>query len=169
MKCPACSRQLIEIKLKSMTVNACEDGCAGLWFSHLGLQKVEYSSVEEGETLLAVKKNPAVQVDLNRKRNCPKCNMIMMQHFFSIKKQVTVDECPKCAGFWLDAGELATIRTEFASEKERVVATEKYFDDAFGSRLEAIHKKDQAEVERIHKIRNVLGVISPSDFFGRKK
>jgi len=35
-----------------------------------------------------------------------------------------VDECPKCAGFWLDAGELAGIRSEFATQEERKAAAQ---------------------------------------------
>jgi len=164
MQCPACSRALTEVKLQSLTVNACSGGCGGLWFDHFGLLKVEYSDAKEGETLLNIQTDPDVKIDSKRKRSCPKCNMIMMHHFFSVKKQVTVDECPKCAGFWLDAGELATIRSEFHSETERQVATDKYFNQTFGAQQKALLEKDKAEFERFRKIRNVLGVISPSNY-----
>ena len=50
-----------------------------------------------------------------------------MRHFHSVKRGALVDECPRCAGFWLDAGELAAIRTEFATEKERKQAAQEYF------------------------------------------
>jgi Zn-finger nucleic acid-binding protein len=164
MKCPACNRELTEIKLESMTVNACVGGCAGLWLDHFGLKKVEYSSAKEGETLLNIQKDSSVQVNLERKRTCPKCNVIMMQHFFSIKRKVTVDECPKCSGFWLDAGELAAIRSEFSSEAESNTATEKYFNESFGSQLEAERQKDKVALERAQKIRNAFGIISPSNY-----
>ena len=32
----------------------------------------------------------------------------MMRHFFSVKRQVEVDECPGCGGFRLDAGKMVT-------------------------------------------------------------
>ena len=37
---------------------------------------------------------------------------------FSLQRQVLVDECPNCGGFWLDAGELADIREETQAAKE---------------------------------------------------
>jgi len=42
-----------------------------------------------------------------------------MRHFFSARRAVTVDECPTCAGVWLDAGELAQILLEFPSAEAR--------------------------------------------------
>jgi hypothetical protein len=38
-----------------------------------------------------------------------------MRHFSSAKRAVAVDECPTCAGTWLDGGELEQIRAEFES------------------------------------------------------
>jgi len=38
-----------------------------------------------------------------------------MRHFYSAKRAVTVDECPTCAGTWLDGGELEQIRREYDS------------------------------------------------------
>lgn len=40
--------------------------------------------------------------------------MKLHRHFFSARRQVQVDECPNCGGYWLDAGELAQIRAERA-------------------------------------------------------
>ena len=36
----------------------------------------------------------------------------------SVRRQVTVDECPNCGSYWLDVGELATVRSELGSEEE---------------------------------------------------
>jgi Zn-finger nucleic acid-binding protein len=35
-----------------------------------------------------------------------------MRHFFGLKSRVEVDECPNCAGYWLDSGELTKIKEE---------------------------------------------------------
>jgi Zn-finger nucleic acid-binding protein len=56
---------------------------------------------------------PRLQVDHGRKRDCPKCDGVKLKrHYFSAKKKVEVDQCPGCAGYWLDAGELEKIRDE---------------------------------------------------------
>ena len=73
-------------------------------------------------------------------------------------------ECTECAGFWLDAGELEIIRTEFKSDSERIVETEKYFETNFAPQLQEIHQKDQEERARAQKIQNFLGILSPSHY-----
>jgi Zn-finger nucleic acid-binding protein len=66
-----------------------------------------------GEPLLNIPRDPSVQVDFARKRDCPRCEGIKLKrHFFSAKRQVEVDQCPNCGGYWLDAGELEKIREE---------------------------------------------------------
>jgi Zn-finger nucleic acid-binding protein len=72
----------------------------------------------------------------------------MMRHFSSVKKQVTMDECPQCAGVWLDAGELTQIRNEFATEDERRRAAENLFDDLFGQQMSDERRKSREHLER---------------------
>jgi hypothetical protein len=73
-----------------------------------------------GKALVDRVGQPRVAVDLTERRRCPKCpDSVLMRHFFSAKKTVLVDECPTCAGIWLDAGELEQIRSEYESEAAR--------------------------------------------------
>lgn len=130
MKCPACENQLTQMVAGSITVDACEGSCGGVWFDRFELQKVDEPHESAGEVLLAIPKNEHIEVDENKKRRCPRCiNVVMMRHFFSVKRQVLVDECPKCGGFWLDSGELAKIRSEFSSETAKEAAAEQYFSE----------------------------------------
>lgn len=161
MKCPACTRDLVQIKLPDITVDACQGGCGGIWFDAHELRRVEYQDETEGELLLKLEKDPSVTVDLNKKRNCPKCNMVMMQHFSSPSRKVTIDECPKCAGVWLDSGELAQIRSEYKSEADREKSTEKYFGEVFGTKLALEHAKDEAHNEKIRTIAKAFSFLAP--------
>jgi len=86
----------------------------------------------------------------------------MMRHFFSVKKQVEVDECPGCGGFWLDAGELRKIRSLFDTEQQRHEAAEKYFSEVFGDKLAAVKEQDQQAFEKSRKISNMFRFICPS-------
>ena len=162
MKCPACARSLTEVKVEDFVVNACQKGCGGIWFDHFELQKVEYQDEAAGEPLLTIEKDDTVTVDLNKKRNCPRCDMIMMQHFSSPSRKVTIDECPKCTGVWLDAGELAEIRSEFKSVADREAKTEKFFNDVYRDQLNALHTHPAARIEKITK---AFSLISPGNFF----
>ncbi len=113
MKCPACFNELTEFQVGPLRVDACQGGCGGIWFDAFELQKVDEEREPEGEPLLDIQRDERLVVDSSRKRECPRCAGIKLhRHFFSAKRRVEVDQCPNCGGYWLDAGELALIRSE---------------------------------------------------------
>jgi len=113
MKCPACFNELKQTQVGSLVVDVCEGGCGGVWFDAFELQRVDEEEETAGVRLTEIRRDERVQVDLSRKRECPRCEGIKLKrHFFSAKRRVEVDECPNCGGYWLDAGELAQIRIE---------------------------------------------------------
>ncbi|MFA5261544.1 MAG: zf-TFIIB domain-containing protein, partial [Candidatus Omnitrophota bacterium] len=117
MKCPACSNELELMTVEGLSVDVCRNGCGGIWFDNFELKRVDERNESAGEKLLQVEKNPGTVVDHSQKRLCPKCkDQKMLKHFMSVKRAVEVDECPECGGFWLDAGELGQIRSQFESE-----------------------------------------------------
>jgi len=116
MKCPACFNELTEIKFGGVTIDACQGGCGGFWFDAFELKRVDEQHEVQDEHLLRVQRDPKLVVDHSRKRDCPRCDDVKLKrHFFSAQKQVEVDHCPNCGGYWLDAGELEKIRDEKAS------------------------------------------------------
>ena len=113
MKCPACDFDLMEMELGGVKVDVCHGGCGGIWFDAFELQRVDEQREVPTEHLLRIQRNPQIRVDAARKRACPRCDGVKLKrHFFSARKQVEVDHCPNCAGYWLDAGELEKIRAE---------------------------------------------------------
>jgi hypothetical protein len=113
MKCPACFNELTGFRVGNLTVDVCQGGCGGIWFDAFELQKVDEERETAGETLLNIQRDERLVVDKSRKRECPRCAGVKLhRHFFSAKRRVEVDQCPNCAGYWLDAGELALIRAE---------------------------------------------------------
>ena len=128
MKCPACSNQLQQMKIEDIAIDVCKGGCGGMWFDNFEIKKFDEPHEQAGQALLEIQRNENIKIDHNKRLNCPKCDdVVMMQHFFSVKKQVTVDECPGCGGFWLDAGELRQIRSLFDTEQQRREAVHSYF------------------------------------------
>jgi len=115
MKCPACFNELTQTQVGSLVVDVCQGGCGGVWFDAFELQRVDEEDELAGEPLLQIKRDESIAVDTKRKRDCPRCAGVRLhRHFFSAKRQVEVDQCPNCGGYWLDAGELAHIRAEKA-------------------------------------------------------
>ena len=55
---------------------------------------------------------------LTEPRWCPRCpELVLERKWFSDKKQVEIDQCPKCGGIWLDAGEFTRIYDEIKGAK----------------------------------------------------
>ena len=124
MKCPACFNELTQLTIGGVTVDACEGGCAGIWFDAFELQRVDEEHEVAGDQVLHLQRDPALAVDFQRKRDCPRCAGIKLKRqLFNPQVRVEVDHCPQCAGYWLDAGELEKIRAEKASSASQVAAS----------------------------------------------
>jgi len=93
----------------------------------------------------------------------------MMRHFFSVKKNVEVDECGGCAGIWLDAGELRQIRGLFNTEAERHAAAHEYFEDVFGDDLNAMKAESKAKLAKTRKVANIFRYICPTNYIPGKQ
>lgn len=170
MKCPACTKSLSEVTAGAVKVDACCEGCGGIWFDAFELSKLDNASETGGESLLDIGKRANAQSDSLAKRQCPKCmSVTMMQHFYSVKRQVVVDECPGCGGFWLDMGELATIRGEFATEEEARKAAQGYFSEHFDPQLDKMQQQSEEHAARAHKIARMFRFICPSYYIPGKQ
>lgn len=170
MECPACGRPLVEHTVGTLTVDVCRGGCGGVWFDQLELKKVDEPHESLGEELLDIEREPGLQVDMDRRRTCPRCTgQIMLRHYFSIRREVVVDECPRCAGFWLDAGELRAIREEFSTEVDRNATAQASFDTQFGSQLEAMRKESEHQAEKARSFARMFRFILPSWYLPGKQ
>jgi uncharacterized protein len=110
MKCPACGYLLTSRKAGDISVDTCEGGCGGVWFDNFELRRVDAAGAE---SLSHVARDPMLRVDHESKRRCPRCaDQVMRRRFFSRLRGVVVDECPECAGLWLDAGEFEAVQKE---------------------------------------------------------
>jgi Zn-finger nucleic acid-binding protein len=153
-----------------ITVDVCKGGCGGIWFDNFELKKFDEPHECAGEALLDVERDESLVVDTERKRNCPKCDdIVMMRHFFSVKKQIAIDECPSCAGIWLDAGELSQIRSMFNTEQERHQAADEYFDEVFGDKFKAMQTESDAGLKRARNISRTFRFICPSFYIPGKQ
>ena len=93
----------------------------------------------------------------------------MRRNFFTSKREIEVDECPGCAGMWLDQGELSTIRSQFTDEKARKEAALEYFDELFGDQLKERATERQEEYERARKTARMFRFICPSNYIPGKQ
>ena len=154
---------MTEVTVQDIKVDVCEGGCAGVWFDWFELKKVDEPHEAAGEALMHVNRNPAVKLHEDGKRTCPRCDGVpMLRHFASVKREVQVDECPNCAGFFLDHGELNAIRDQFETEAERKAETEAVFADLFDEGLEVLAAESQAQLERAQGLARMFRFLLPS-------
>ncbi len=163
MKCPACGRAMTETSVAGITVDACKGGCGGVWFDWLELKKVDEQHEEAGQDLLHVERADGVQVDHDGKRDCPRCDgIVMMRHFASVKREIEVDECAKCGGFFLDYGELNRLRDQYATEEERQQAAEALFAELYDAGLQDLYDESEEQVERSRGFARMFRFVLPS-------
>ncbi len=125
MNCPVCFREMIEKDFGGVKVDVCEDGCKGIWFGWLELSKLDEKNEGLGNALKEALNYPRAN-DANREQiKCPKCGIPMHAHKYQSSKEVNVDECYACGGFFLDSGELTVIRDTFMSEEEETAYAQK--------------------------------------------
>lgn len=172
MKCPSCQNELTAQNISTVTLNACTHGCGGIWFDQFEFKKFDeptepnpVDSIRLNLPTQAVKKSQ----DPLRCPRCPDPRIRLHRHFSSPKRQVTIDECPQCAGVWLDVGELAQIRDEFPSEEARRQAAEKMADNLFGGQMQAQAQKSQQTLQRAQSFANAFRFLCPSYYAPRKQ
>ena len=169
MNCPACGTAMTEIAAGDVKVQACKGGCGGLWFDEWTLRKVDQPDQSAGESLLNIPQNASLKVDQSERRKCPRDSVVMMRHFWSVKRDVVVDECPKCEGIFLDPGELAAIRADYKSDAERHKAAEAYYSEMFDQQLAGMLRQDKAKLESARRVARIFKFICPSYYIPGKQ
>jgi Zn-finger nucleic acid-binding protein len=171
MNCPACDHVLTSRTVGDVTVDVCDGGCGGIWFDHFELSKLDEQSETAGESLLDIARDPTVHVDPEKRYVCPRDTdgVVMMRHFWSVKRAVTIDECPECGGVFLDAGELGNIRAEFVTEAARHAAADGYFAEVVDPLLSDAQAKDEAELEKAQRFAHAFRFVCPSWYLPGKQ
>jgi Zn-finger nucleic acid-binding protein len=115
MICPACKNPLREKGASGLTLDICYGGCGGIWFDARELERISASAATSLHSIWQV---PVSSVKLSEPRKCPRCpDTVLERKFFSDSKKVEIDQCPKCGGVWLDAGEFSQIYSEIKGAK----------------------------------------------------
>ena len=109
--CPGCGNKMTKLELGNKIVDVCLDGCGGIWFDAYEINSFDEQSEELGEMIENITPEANIEKIPEEQRVCPRCMTTNLeQQYFSDKKQVMMDRCPKCGGVFLDSGELKEIR-----------------------------------------------------------
>ena len=144
MNCPVCKEPMVEEDFGGVLVDVCQAGCKGIWFDWKELSRLDEKNEGFGQALQDALHYPRTNPPHREKLPCPKCGVLMFAHQYQSAKEVNVDECYGCGGFFLDSGELQEIRDAFMSEHER----EAYFQKLVGELPVARDMKRDLEREK---------------------
>jgi len=107
MKCSLCKVDLESSDLGEygfVIIEVCPS-CQGAWFDKGELDRLDESVWTDAEKL------EFHDVETHHKKaKCPKCDVDLEPLSPKDAKEVIVDRCPSCQGFWLDNGELDRMR-----------------------------------------------------------
>ena len=118
MQCPVCKKEMVEVNIDGVVIDICKDSCKGMWFDWHELTKLDEKHENVCEVLEEALNHPRTNREDRGKIHCPKCEIPMFIHKHKSSKEVDVDECYNCAGFFLDSGELKAIRDNFMTKEE---------------------------------------------------
>jgi Zn-finger nucleic acid-binding protein len=129
MNCPVCEKLMAEEDFGGVQVDVCRDGCKGIWFDWLELVRLDENSEGAGAALEEALRSPRVNDADRGQLNCPKCGIPMQTHKYKSAKEVNVDECYGCGGFFLDSGELQEVRDNYMTEEEEEAYVQKLLEE----------------------------------------
>ena len=162
MNCPVCKKEMVEEDFGDIMVDVCENGCKGIWFDWAEIIKLDENNEGFGNALEEALNYPRTNDENRGKINCSKCGIPMHIHKYKSSKEINVDECYVCGGFFLDSGEIKVIRDTFMSEQEEENYNQSLLSD-IPSYQQA--KKDlEKEKMRAQAIRNYTRFIRLSYF-----
>ena len=161
MNCPACGKAMVETDFGGANVDVCKNGCKGIWFDWGELNKLDENNEGLGKALKEALQSPRKNDSKRPQLKCPKCGIPMRTHKYKSNKQVNVDECYGCGGFFLDSGELCQIRENFMSENERDAYVQTLLEDdpkwrQYKEEKQAI--KEQARINAANDFANMLRI-----------
>ena len=158
MNCPVCGKQMVEEDFGGARVDVCKNGCKGIWFDWGELSSLDEGNEGVGEALQEALRSPRVNDASRGQLGCPKCGMPMHSHRYSNAKEVSVDECYGCGGFFLDSGELRQMRDNYMSEKEQDAYVEKLLAEGGASGIKLLEETARLKVrtESVRRFGNLL-------------
>ena len=101
--CPKCQVGLRTLGIEGVAVDLCP-ACRGIWFDRGELEAAT------GATLPLRPDQEVLHRATRTRYVCPRCKVSLYERPFLSGSGIKIDECPGCAGIWLDRGEFSAIK-----------------------------------------------------------
>ena len=164
MNCPACNNELQLLEITGVKVQACVGSCGGLWFEWSAIKKLKDRNPATGAKLLHVERAEGVHTFRDVQHPCPHCiRSLLYRHCFSRQFNYEIDQCAKCAGFWLDVGALAHLPLKSPTPAEQETATA-YFRNLFEEKLKQENLTHPDTQEAAQTILHIFRFLTPAEY-----
>lgn len=116
MDCPKCDGSLEEQTFGGVDVDRC-DACEGIWFDAAEVRKLVAHAKASPDDVPKSSAPPSRELD-ETMGSCPRCDETLQRVESLAVDGLHYDQCMKCRGAWLDAGELALIVDKPGADEE---------------------------------------------------
>jgi hypothetical protein len=158
MKCPRTGNNLKTLKVGGIAVEISES-CGGVFFDNQELNSFKNADEIRGSALAEHLKQFNRKLPNESERiKCPKCvDTVMMRRYYSPLKVLEIDECPGCAGIWLDSGELEKLQDIKLSQSELTHLRNQMVEQASGYQIEVpthrfMESREPSKLEKFFQI-----------------
>lgn len=164
MDCPACHNELQLVEITGVKVQACVGSCGGLWFAWSAIKKLRDRNPAVGAELLHVERAEGVHTFRNIQHPCPHCiRSLLYRHCFSRQFRYEIDQCAKCAGFWVDVGALAHLPLKSPTEEDQQIA-KAYFQNLFEENLIPENLPHPDTQDAAQTITHIYRFLTPAEY-----
>lgn len=140
MKCPNCSHTMHQVKTKChygipIVLDQCPS-CGGLWFDKSELFRTKHGAAKKIE-LIDEKILGQIKPLKKERLKCPQDDAkLRIFSDLNFPKEIQIESCPKCGGFWFNRGEFAKYQDIKEKKiKQREAETTPKKDDKFESQV----------------------------------
>jgi len=156
--CLACGKILSEVSVGGVKIDACMDGCGGVWFDRYELGKVDNPEEAANDPVLQKLMDvPETFARDDRQKMCPRCATKLKQHSFRGQAEILIEECYGCGGVWLDGGELKAIRQSSGAQKSLAPQSQPQHRPSVRRPMTRLEKATKTNVELVSAIFRFFG------------
>ncbi len=166
MDCPSCGNALTLKEAAGIKARVCAEGCGGLWLERRQVKKIPDRLPGSGIEFLTVPRAEGVHLFRDIEHPCPQCQTTLLyRHCFDRDLEMEIDQCAKCAGFWLETGTLSDITNPDRTLKERSEKAEQFFHTLMNKKLAHMDFTNDDTLNAAQQIIDIFRFLCPPALF----
>lgn len=166
MNCPSCDNSLTSKESAGIKAMICADGCGGLWLERRQVRKIGDRLPGAGVEFLDLRRAEGVHIFRNVEHPCPNCRTTLLyRHSFDRDLELEIDQCAKCAGFWLETGLLSGIVASKKPAPDRARDAEHFFQVLMNEKIAQMNFVNHDTLEAAQQILILFRFLTPPELF----